>query len=172
MRNIPSDTSARGYVPDPPSLFSCTISQEGLGTRLVLFCKFVMIILSVKCYCGTCGLYRDIPLMKVSVGRDSENSLKIMIIPLKSGLHVGNYVNGRPSSCLSTNMLSLLAGLRGRPFLIFSPLGRLKLLSSPEICSLDSFHHPPHLPTHLLHTPPQPNQTQICLQLKYASAWF
>ena len=45
-----------------------------------------MIILSIKCYCGTFGLCRDIPLMKVSVGRDSENSLKIVTVPLKSGL--------------------------------------------------------------------------------------
>ena len=45
-----------------------------------------MIILSVKCYCGTSGVYRDIPLMKVSVRWDSENSLKIVIVLLKSGL--------------------------------------------------------------------------------------
>ena len=45
-----------------------------------------MIILSIKCYCGTFGLCRDIPLMKVSVGRDSENSRKIVTVPLKSGL--------------------------------------------------------------------------------------
>ena len=37
-------------------------------------------------YQCTFGLYRDIPLMKVSVRRDSENSLKIVIVPLKSGL--------------------------------------------------------------------------------------
>ena len=35
---------------------------------------------------ATFGLCRDIPLMKVSVGRDSENSLKIVTVPLKSGL--------------------------------------------------------------------------------------
>ena len=40
----------------------------------------------IKCYCGTSGLYWDIPLMKVSVGRDSENSLLIVIVLLKSGL--------------------------------------------------------------------------------------
>ena len=45
-----------------------------------------MIILSIKCYRGTFGLCRDIPLMKVSVGRDSKNSLKIVTVPLKSGL--------------------------------------------------------------------------------------
>ena len=34
-------------------------------------------------YCGTFVFYRDIPLMKVSVGRDSENSLKIVIVLLE-----------------------------------------------------------------------------------------
>ena len=40
----------------------------------------------IKYYCGSFVLYRDIPLMKVSVGQDSENSLIIVIVLLKSGL--------------------------------------------------------------------------------------
>ena len=57
----------------------------------MLFCKFVVIILSIICYCGTFGLYRDIPLMKVSVRQDSENMQpQNRDYPAQIGI-VGNY---------------------------------------------------------------------------------
>ena len=48
--------------------------------------KLSVILQVCNVHHGAFGLYWDILVMKVSVKRDSENSLKIVIVPLKSGL--------------------------------------------------------------------------------------